>query len=65
MTTFKNKLSNQANGFTLIELMAVIAIIGVLAAIAVPKYQDYIAKTRVSEGLGVFFSMVGVWFRLS
>ncbi len=53
MTTFKNKLSNQANGFTLIELMAVIAIIGVLAAIAVPKYQDYIAKTRVSEGLGL------------
>jgi type IV pilus assembly protein PilA len=43
----------QKNGFTLIELMVVIAIIGILAAIAVPKYQDYIAKTRVTEGLSL------------
>ena len=41
------------NGFTLIEIMVVIAIIGILAALAVPKYQDYIAKTRVAEGLSL------------
>ena len=45
-----------ANGFTLIELMIVVVVIGILAAIATPNYQDYLKKSRRADATGTLTS---------
>ncbi|PAR47227.1 pilin [Vibrio metoecus] len=55
MNAYKNK---QQKGFTLIELMIVVAIIGVLAAIAVPAYKDYVTKSELASGFATIKSVI-------
>ncbi len=64
-------MTRRTQGFTLIELMIVVAIVGILAALAVPAYQSYVIRAQVAEGLSLssgaklavndYYSYSGSW----
>ncbi|ELB2038489.1 type IV pilin protein [Vibrio parahaemolyticus] len=54
----KNSKQKKQQGFTLIELMIVVAIIGVLSAVAIPAYKDYVAKSAVTSAVGTLKSLL-------
>ena len=65
MRVFRSHGSNRMRGFTLIEVMITVAIVGVLAAIALPSYSDYIQRSKIIDGttkLGDFRSKMEKFF---